>query len=175
MTSATARSPAAGVGRTCWGLLHGNLLMGLQLRGGGSGHNKHHSNPNHLEKDSDITRRRHLHPGAGTDTQGKVKQFIVRHQHVLFYPLLTTEGIGLRTESLKALRRRLPRLNTVEAVLIAVHLVAYFTTIFTVMTVGQGVAFVLTMNLLFGSTSARSSPRTTRACRSSCRARSGTG
>ena len=133
------------------GLLHGNLLMGFSYGWWVGHHNKHHSNPNHLEKDSDITRRRVIFiPEQGPTREGRAKQFIVRHQHVLFYPLLTTEGIGLRTESFKALRRKLPRLNTVEAVLIAVHLVAYVTTVFTVMTVAQGIAFVLTMNLLFG-------------------------
>ncbi len=40
------------------GLLHGNLLMGFSYGWWVGHHNKHHSNPNHLEKDSDITRRR---------------------------------------------------------------------------------------------------------------------
>ncbi len=133
------------------GLVHGNLLMGFSYGWWVGHHNKHHSNPNHLEKDSDITRRRVIFiPEQGPTRKGRAKQFIVRHQHVLFYPLLTTEGLGLRTESLKALRRGLPRLNAIEAVLIAVHLAAYFTVIFWVMTPAQAVAFMLTMNLLFG-------------------------
>ena len=71
------------------GLLHGNVLMGFSYGWWVGHHNKHHSNPNHLEKDSDITRRRSIFiPEQGPTRRGRAKQFIVRHQHVLFYPLL---------------------------------------------------------------------------------------
>jgi fatty acid desaturase len=138
-------------GQDLLGLLHGNLLMGFSYGWWVGHHNKHHSNPNHLEKDSDITRRRAIFiPEQGFSRPGRAKQFIVRHQHVLFYPLLVTEGIGLRTESIKALRRKLPRLTAIEAVLIAVHLAVYFGAVFYVLPFGKGIAFILTMNLLFG-------------------------
>jgi fatty acid desaturase len=133
------------------GLLHGNLLMGFSYGWWVGHHNKHHSNPNHLEKDSDITRRRSIFiPEQGPTRRGRAKQFIVRHQHVLFYPLLITEGIGLRTESIKALARKLPRLTGIEASLIAVHMVAYFGVIFWLLPTSKGIAFIVTMNLLFG-------------------------
>jgi len=104
-----------------------------------------------MEKDSDITRRRVIFiPEQGPTRRGRAKQFIVRHQHVLFYPLLVTEGIGLRTESVKALVRRLPRLTRIEAALISVHLAAYFGAVFYLLPLGKGIAFILTMNLLFG-------------------------
>ena len=138
-------------GQDLLGLLHGNLLMGFSYGWWVGHHNKHHSNPNHLEKDSDITRRRAIFiPEQGPLRRGRPKQFIVRHQHVLFYPLLVTEGIGLRTESVKALIRRLPRLTRTEAALIAVHLTAYFGAVFALLPVGKGIAFIVTMNLLFG-------------------------
>ena len=99
-------------GQDILGLLHGNLLMGFSYGWWVGHHNKHHSNPNHLEKDSDITRRKAIFiPEQGAMRKGRAKQFIVRHQHVLFYPLLMTEGIGLRIESLKAIRRKLPPID----------------------------------------------------------------
>lgn len=138
-------------GQDILGLLHGNLLMGFSYGWWVGHHNKHHSNPNHLEKDSDITRRRAIFiPEQGPSRKGRAKQFIVRHQHVLFYPLLVTEGIGLRTESVKALKRRLPRLNRLETLLICLHLAAYFGAVFYLVPVSKGIAFVLTQNLLFG-------------------------
>jgi fatty acid desaturase len=138
-------------GQDLLGLLHGNLLMGFSYGWWVGHHNRHHSNPNHLEKDSDITRRRVIFiPEQGPTRRGRAKQFIVRHQHVLFYPLLVTEGIGLRTESVKALVRKLPRLTRIEATLIGVHLAAYFGVVFYLLPVGKGIAFILTMNLLFG-------------------------
>jgi fatty acid desaturase len=138
-------------GQDLLGLLHGNLLMGFSYGWWVGHHNKHHSNPNHLEKDSDITRRRAIFiPEQGPTRRGRGKQFIVRHQHVLFYPLLVTEGVGLRTESVKALLRRLPRLTRTEATLIGVHLAGYFGTVFYLLPIGKGIAFILIMNLLFG-------------------------
>jgi fatty acid desaturase len=133
------------------GLLHGNLLLGFSYGWWVGHHNKHHSFPNHLEKDSDITRRRAIFiPEQGYNRPGRAKQFIVRHQHVLFYPLLMTEGLGLRTESIKALVRRLPRLTALEATLIGVHLIAYFGALFWLLPPLHAVAFILTQNLLFG-------------------------
>jgi fatty acid desaturase len=140
-------------GRDLLGLLHGNLLMGFSYGWWVGHHDKHHSNPNHLEKDSDITRRRSIFiPEQGFDAKrrGRAKQFIVRHQHVLFFPLLVTEGVGLRTESVKALARKLPRLNALEASLIVVHLGLYFGAVFTLLSFPYGVAFIVTQNLLFG-------------------------
>ena len=138
-------------GQDILGLLHGNLLMGFSYGWWVGHHNKHHSNPNHLEKDSDITRRRAIFiPEQGPLRKGRAKQFIVKYQHVVFYPLLVTEGIGLRTESVKALLRRLPRLNRLEAVLIGVHLAAYFSAVFYLVPVSKGIVFILVQNLLFG-------------------------
>jgi fatty acid desaturase len=138
-------------GQDLLGLLHGNLLMGFSYGWWVGHHNKHHSNPNHLEKDSDITRRRVIFiPEQGPTRRGRAKQFIVRHQHVLFYPLLATEGIGLRTESIKALRRKLPRLTAIEASLITLHLAVYFGAVFYLLPLGKGICFILAMNLLFG-------------------------
>ncbi len=87
------------------GLLHGDLLLGFSYSWWVSHHNKHHGYPNHLERDSDITRRRVIFiPEQGHQRESRAKQFIVRHQHVLFFPLLLTEGIGLRVASFKAIR-----------------------------------------------------------------------
>jgi fatty acid desaturase len=138
-------------GQDLLGLVHGNLLLGFSYGWWVGHHNKHHSNPNHLEKDSDITRRRVIFiPEQGHTREGRAKQFIVRYQHILFYPLLVTEGIGLRTESLKALRRKLPRLTRTETALILTHLVIYFGVVLLLLPPGKAVAFILVHNLVFG-------------------------
>jgi len=133
------------------GLVHGNLLLGFSYGWWVGHHNKHHSNPNHLERDSDITRRRVIFiPEQGPTRRGAVKQFIVRHQHVLFFPLLLLEGVGMRIASFKALREGLARLTTVEGALIAVHLSAYLTAVALVLPLGKAVVFVLVQQGLFG-------------------------
>jgi fatty acid desaturase len=133
------------------GRLHGNLLMGFSYGWWVNHHNKHHSHPNHLEKDSDITRRRVIFvPEQGHTREGRVKQFIVRHQHKLFYGLLTTESLGLRVASLKAVREKAFRGYRLEGTLIVVHLVAYFAAVFLIMSPGVAVLFILCHQALFG-------------------------
>lgn len=137
--------------QTILGRLHGNLLMGFSYGWWVGHHNKHHSHPNHIERDSDITRRRVIFiPEQGHTRRGRAKQFIVRHQHMLFYALLTTESLGLRVASLKAVRDRALRGYRLEGALIAVHLIVYFTVIFLVMSPMVAVLFILCHQLLFG-------------------------
>src|SRR3954453_16612947 len=68
-------------GQDLLGLLHGNLLMGFSYGWWVGHHNSHHSNPNHLEKDSDIVRRRAIFipdQGFAEKRRKRGTQFIVR-------------------------------------------------------------------------------------------------
>jgi len=133
------------------GMLHGNLLMGFSYGWWVGHHNKHHSHPNHLERDSDITRRRVIFiPEQGPTRKGAVKQFIVRHQHTLFYFLLTTESLGLRVASFKSVKERQLRRPLLEGAIIAVHLLAYLAIVLAVMSPGTAIAFILVHQLVFG-------------------------
>jgi fatty acid desaturase len=133
------------------GLAHGNLLLGFSYSWWVGHHNKHHSYPNHLERDSDITRRRVIFiPEQGPTRKGKVKQFIVRHQHVLFFPLLLTEGIGLRVASFKAIKQREVRHPMLEGALIGLHLAAYLAVLFLFLSPAKAVVFLLVQQGLFG-------------------------
>ena len=133
------------------GWVHGNLLLGFSYSWWVRHHNKHHSYPNHLERDSDVTRRRVIFtPEQGPTRRGRPTLFIVRHQHVVFYPLLTTESLGLRIASFKALRNRESKANTLEASLIAVHLAAYLGVVAAVLPPLKALAFVLVHQMLFG-------------------------
>ena len=81
----------------------------------------------------------------------------------------------MRTESIKALARKLPRLTAIETSLIGVHLVAYFGAIFWLLPPSKGIAFIVTMNLLFGLYIGSVFAPNHKACRSRCPTRSGTG
>ena len=133
------------------GWFHGNLLLGFSYGWWVRHHNKHHAYPNHLERDSDVTRRRVIFiPEQGHTRKGRPTLFIVRHQHVLFFPLLTTESLGLRIASFKALKNREGRSNGVEAVLIGIHLSVYLAAVLTVLPAAKALAFVLVHQMVFG-------------------------
>jgi fatty acid desaturase len=134
-----------------FGLLHGDLLLGFSYDWWVNHHNRHHGHPNHLERDSDITRRRVIFvPEQGFLRKGRAKQFIVRHQHVLFFPLLSTEAIGLRVASLKALREGSVGRRKLEAVLVTAHLAAYVSAVLFVLSPLKALAFVAVHQLVFG-------------------------
>jgi fatty acid desaturase len=133
------------------GWFHGNVVLGFSYSWWVRHHNKHHSYPNHLERDSDITRRRVIFiPEQGLSRKGRPTQFIVRHQHVVFYPLLMTESLGLRVASFKAVKdREIPR-NVLEGLLIGGHLLCYFGVVFAILSPLTAVLFVLIHQALFG-------------------------
>jgi fatty acid desaturase len=133
------------------GYFHGDLLLGFSYSWWVNHHNKHHGHPNHLKRDSDIVRRRVIFlPEQGFERPGRAKQFIVRHQHLLFFPLLTTEAIGLRVASFKAVRNGELKNRWLEATLIAIHLATYVTVLFMFLSPAKAVCFLLVNQLLFG-------------------------
>jgi fatty acid desaturase len=138
-------------GQDLLGWFHGNLLLGFSSGWWVRHHNNHHRYPNHLERDAGITRQRFIAvPEQGPMRQGQVKQFIVRHQHVLFIPLLATEGVGLRLASFKAIKMGKVARPAVEAALLVFNLVAYLAAVWMILPPTKAVAFVIVHQAVFG-------------------------
>ncbi|WP_431995647.1 fatty acid desaturase family protein [Streptomyces griseoflavus] len=132
------------------GLIHGNLLLGFSYGWWMNHHGRHHSHPNHLDLDPDILRRAvAFTPDRARGARG-VRAFVVRHQAVLFLPLLTLEAFGLRVASAVALHRRIVRRPGTEAVLLLVHLAAYGAALFLTLPAGLALVFLLVHQALFG-------------------------
>jgi fatty acid desaturase len=138
------------------GLLIGNLAVGLSYGWWTDKHNRHHANPNHVDKDPDV--------GAGVlvwtaeqaaDRHGAVTRWLTRNQGLLFFPLLLLEGFNLKVASVRSVvaaargtdRRRGP---LTEAALLASHVAGYLGLVFTVMSPGIAVAFVLAHQAILG-------------------------
>jgi fatty acid desaturase len=133
------------------GLFHGNLLIGMSYGWWTAKHNRHHANPNHVEKDPDV--------GAGAiawtrdqarERRGGVLGRLTAHQAYLFFPLLLLEGVNLKVQSIRTLPERPPRERLIEGTLLAVHLVGYLSFCFTVLSPLQAVAFIALHQALFG-------------------------
>jgi fatty acid desaturase len=132
------------------GLLHANLLVGVSFDWWVGKHNRHHSNPNHEDLDPDIS----ITALAFTTDQANAKsglvRLIARHQAWLFFPLLLLEAAHLHLASLKAILRGSGRANTVEGLLLLIHVAAYLTALVLVLSPLQAVAFVVVQQGLFG-------------------------
>jgi fatty acid desaturase len=88
------------------GLIAGNLLTGLSIGWWSEKHNRHHANPNKEHHDPDI--------GEGVlaftaehaaNRTGGLARFVTQRQALLFFPLLTLEGVNLHIASITWLRR----------------------------------------------------------------------
>jgi fatty acid desaturase len=134
------------------GLVCANLLIGLSYSWWIDKHNRHHANPNHVDRDPDIS--------AGgvvfTEAQARARRnsigrWLARHQAALFFPMLLLEGVALRIASIKALLARpADRTLRLESVLLGAHILGYLAAVFLVLPLGQAVAFIAVQQGLFG-------------------------
>jgi fatty acid desaturase len=132
------------------GLVFGNLLIGLSYGWWVGKHNRHHSNPNHVDLDPDVT----VGAIAFTADQARAKQgitrVIARHQAYLFFPLLLLEAAHLHAASVRAVVRGTVRSSPLEALLLLVHGVGYLAALLLVLSPLRAAVFVLVQQGLFG-------------------------
>jgi fatty acid desaturase len=132
------------------GLAHANLGVGVSFDWWVAKHNRHHTNPNHEDLDPDIS----ITALAFTVDQARSKHGLVRllarYQAWLFFPLLLLEAAHLHLASVKAILKGRGRANTIEALLLLVHVVAYLGALWLVLSPLQALAFLLVHQGLFG-------------------------
>ncbi|MFE0175423.1 fatty acid desaturase family protein [Streptomyces sp. NPDC059002] len=137
------------VGRAM-GLIHGNLLLGMSSAWWNDKHNRHHANPNHVDKDPDVA----ADVLVWTSRQAKVRvgfrRWLTRNQAWLFFPLTLLQGIAMKVYGFQDLRRQAPRERVVEGILLVAHVVGYVALLLTAMPVGHAIAFAAIHQALFG-------------------------
>jgi fatty acid desaturase len=137
------------------GRVHADLLIGLSYGWWISKHTRHHSHPNHVDRDPDIA------DGAiaFTPDQARARRgpyaWLARHQAWLFFPMLLLEGLALHVAGVQAMFDRTAKhagraTKLTEAGLLTAHLVGYLTAVFWVLSPLQAVCFVLVHQGLFG-------------------------
>ena len=143
---------ATKAGNTAVGLIAGNLLSGLSIGWWIDKHNRHHANPNKEDHDPDIGEgvlaftTRHVE-----HRRGPIATAIIRNQAMLFFPLLTLEGINLHVASIAYLARaRTAKLRRTEIALLVVHLIAYVGAVLVILTPLQALAFVAIHQAVWG-------------------------
>jgi fatty acid desaturase len=140
------------------GMVVGDLLLGLSYGWWTDKHNRHHANPNHADKDPDVSVGILVWTAAqAVDRRGGFVRWFTRNQGRLFVPLLLLEGINLKVTSISSVvaelrtkdraRREQAR---IEALLLTVHFGVYLGLVFTVMSPALAVLFVLVHQALLG-------------------------
>ncbi|MFF5724989.1 fatty acid desaturase family protein [[Kitasatospora] papulosa] len=132
------------------GLVHANLLLGMNEAWWNDKHVRHHANPNHVDKDPDVG------VGALVWTQKQAAQregfarWLTRNQARLFFPMLLLEGIALKIYGFQFLRRQPVHERALSGLLLAGHLALYAALLLTVMSPGKALVFALVHHALFG-------------------------
>ncbi|MFI6492475.1 fatty acid desaturase family protein [Streptomyces sp. NPDC050564] len=132
------------------GLIHGNLLLGMSYSWWNDKHNRHHANPNHIDKDPDVVADVLVFTSEQAKDRSGFRRWLTRNQAWLFFPLTLLEGVALKIHGFQDLRRQPPRERAVEALLLMAHVVAYATLLLTSMPLGKALAFAALHQALFG-------------------------
>ncbi|MEU1117938.1 MULTISPECIES: acyl-CoA desaturase [unclassified Streptomyces] len=132
------------------GLVHGNLLLGMSSAWWNDKHNRHHANPNHIEKDPDVA----ADVLVWTSKQAKVRvgfrRWLTRNQAWLFFPLTLLQGIAMKIYGFQDLRRQGQRERRVEGLLLVAHLAGYVSLLLLAMPISHAIAFAAIHQSLFG-------------------------
>jgi fatty acid desaturase len=132
------------------GLLAGNLGIGMSYGWWMDKHTRHHANPNHEERDPDVTPDVLVWSTRQAEASRGIPRLVGRWQAYLFFPLLTLEALSLHVNSVRALTRPSLRHRWAEAALLLLHLAAYLTALLTVLSPAKALVFLAVHNGLFG-------------------------
>ncbi|MEU4314445.1 acyl-CoA desaturase [Nocardia sp. NPDC024068] len=131
------------------GLFFGNLAIGVSIGWWTSNHNRHHAHPNTEDADPDIMGVL-AHSSARARAGRGIRRLIFRYQGWLFFPMLLLEGWSLHGASVKAIVRRDIGSRVVESATLFAHAAGYLAVVFTVLSPGKAIVFILLQQGLFG-------------------------
>ncbi|MGH3860905.1 fatty acid desaturase family protein [Actinokineospora sp.] len=134
------------------GMLHMNVLLGVSYGWWVNHHNRHHNNPNNLDKDPDTIRRPVIFdvdelPAKSATAFGR---FVIRFQAVMFFVLLGHESVRLHMSGFRAAKAGILRSARLELGLVFLHAAIYLTVVFWVLSPVTAVVFILVNKVVFG-------------------------
>ncbi|MFE2373799.1 fatty acid desaturase family protein [Streptomyces sp. NPDC059398] len=140
------------------GFLHSDLLLGMSYGWWNDKHNRHHANPNHVDKDPDVGVGVMVWTQRQAAEREGLSRWLTRNQARLFFPLLLLEGIALKVSGFRTVltwqkrdgRRRPDGEQAVEGLLLLAHIAGYAALLLTAMSPGKAVVFALVHHALFG-------------------------
>lgn len=132
------------------GRIVGNLGVGMSYGWWMDKHTRHHANPNHEELDPDVSPDLLVWSQHQASQATGAARFIGKYEAWLFFPLLTLEAFNLHVSSVRAVLRPGLRARRLEAGLLAAHAVAYLSIVFTVLSPGMALVFILVQQGLLG-------------------------
>jgi fatty acid desaturase len=140
------RSPwkADAIGLLC------NLLIATSYSWWVNKHNQHHRHPNDLERDPDVRLRFLAFSDEQTGVMQGLRRVIIKHQALLFFPMLLLQAFAIRFHSIAYLLNNRARFRVIEPLFMGIHFLIYGGVVFSLLGMWQGMAFILVHQTLFG-------------------------
>jgi fatty acid desaturase len=132
------------------GFVHGNLAIGLAFGWWVDKHHRHHTNPNQVGLDPDISGNDLVYTTAQARARRGPGRLVARHQGALFFPMLLLLALDLHLSGVKALARSGYRNRLPEAVLFGLHIAAYLTAVLLVLSPVKALVFIVVHQGLLG-------------------------
>jgi fatty acid desaturase len=110
---------------TAVGFVTANLLLGMSYGWWVQKHNRHHANPNHVERDPDINNPAIAYTEEQALGRWGPMRLLARYQAFLFFPLLGLLAWSMHVAGAAFLVRRRSRRRGLEALALLAHAVAY--------------------------------------------------
>ncbi len=132
------------------GYFVGNLMLGVSFGWWVGHHSKHHSNPNHLELDPDITRKIAIFTPEHAGRREGWKRWVVKHQAKIYFPFTSLDTLRLRVASVQAIKAGDVRRPKAETALLVSHFIWYFAIVFISMDLWQAISSILLYHVLVG-------------------------
>jgi fatty acid desaturase len=130
--------------------LLGNIFVGLSDDWWKPKHNAHHRNPNHIDKDPDITSFFFAVDPKQLVGRGSVERFFARHQHWLIFGLIPLQALSFRKASfIFLLTKKKGLTRSIGLTGLLIHLVWYGAFLF-LLGVQGGILFAVVHQALFG-------------------------
>ncbi|WP_267241821.1 fatty acid desaturase family protein [Streptomyces sp. PR69] len=134
------------------------LVLGMSRHWWNDKHNRHHANPNHLDKDPDVAPDVLIFDKRHAAGRRGLRGLLTRRQAWLFFPLTTLEGIALKVYGFRAVLSRSSgagrgldrRTRAAEALLLTGHLAVYAGLLLATMPAAQAVVFALLHHMALG-------------------------
>ena len=131
-------------------LLQGNLLLGMSCAWWLDTHNAHHSHPNEVDMDPDISIPALCYSEEEAQSRRGLWRFLTKYQAFFFFPFTLLVSIEFQRSSIFYLMKHRVKYYWAEVSLLVLHYILYFWLVFSVFHLWQGIAFILVHQAFLG-------------------------
>jgi fatty acid desaturase len=125
------------------GLLAGNVILGMSFGWWLEKHNQHHSHPNQLDTDPDISIPFLAFSETDAERKHGFARFMVCHQAWCFFPLLCVESVALQVQGVSFLLGGRARHTVTEMSLLVLHYCWYIGVLFLLLSPWEALLFLV--------------------------------